>query len=154
MWLLNELEEGENGGWFCQIFIISLQRYNVGGPCQKDIPSNRDRSINGKACSIRLLPLRVRTTRHAPNPWKYNLIKRNQPITIPPPLSLFFFFRRKCGKCMTTPCDQKIKVSINIRRVIQLFLYQSADIYKCCGILHQRKYLHYLVAQMDGWMVG
>ena len=55
---------------------------------------------------------------------------------------------------MTTPCDQKIKVSINIRRVAQLFLYQSADLYKCCGILHQRKYLHYLVLPVNGWMNG
>ena len=67
--------EGRNGGWFCKNIMNSLQRYNVGGPCQKDIPSNRDRSINGKACSIRLLPLRVRTTRHVPNPWKSDVIK-------------------------------------------------------------------------------
>ena len=76
--------EGGNGGWFCQNIMNSLQRYSVGGPCQKDIPSNCDRSINGKACSIRLLPLRVRTTRHVPNPWKSNLKNAINPLQFPP----------------------------------------------------------------------
>ncbi len=156
-WLLNELEKGGNGGWFCLNFMTSLQRYSVCGPCQKDIPSNCDRSIKGKACIIRLLPLRVRTTRHVPNPWKSDLWKHNQPITIPPPWSLFFFFRRKCGQCMYITvwiCEiEKIKVSRNIRRVTQL-MNQSVDLWKCCSILHRRKYLHYLVVLMDGWMVG
>ena len=44
---------------------------------------------------------------------------------------------------------EEIKVSGNIRGVTQL-LNQSVDLLKCCGILHQRKYLHYLVGLMDG----
>ena len=132
---------GGNGGRFCLISIISLQRYSVGGPCQKDIPSNRDRSINGKACSIRLLPLRVRTTRRAPNPWRYNLIKHNQPITIPPPppLSLFFFFRRKCGKwplVMAPPLYWSALCFVACfnfdRWGGQLFVIIMTRIFKCC----------------------
>ncbi len=46
-WLLNELEKGGKGGWFCLNFMTSLHRYSVCGPCQKDIPSNRDKSRKG-----------------------------------------------------------------------------------------------------------